>query len=201
MRTMRASLISILLFAFWLVPMHTMASTLFTASLDGSQEVPVDTGSTATGFATLELNAAQTRLEISLQLTGLDLDGSRTPADVTDDVVGLHIHSAPVGANGPVVFGFINPNSDLNGDLVIDAIAGTVVSAWDLTEGNGTSLTSQLPALFNDGLYFNVHTVTYPPGEIRGQITKVPAPSVLALFALGFVGIGLVARSRRRICT
>ena len=201
MRTMRTSLIPILLFAFWLLPLHTMASTLFTASLDGSQEVPGDTGSTATGFATLELNAAQTRLEISLQLTGLDLDGSQTPADAGDDVVGLHIHSAPVGDNGPVGFGFISPDSDLDGDLVIGAIAGTVVSAWDLNEGNGTTLASQLPALFNEGLYFNVHTVAFRPGEIRGQITRVPTPSVLALFALGFIGIGAVARSRRRIST
>ena len=92
-------------------------------------------------------------------------------------------------------------DSDLNGDLVIDAIAGTVVSAWDLNEGNGTTLASQLPALFNEGLYFNVHTVAFRPGEIRGQITRVPTPSVLALFALGFIGIGAVARSRRRIST
>src|SRR5690606_34486374 len=100
--------------------------------------------------------------------------------------------------NGPVVFGFIGPNSDTNGDLVIDPVAGTIFSAWDLLEGNGTTLAAQLDGLLNAGLYLNVHTNAFPAGEIRGQILRVaqvPAPSVLGLTVIGLLGL-LLARQR-----
>ena len=162
------------------------AVTIFQASLDGSQEV-IPNSSTATGFATLSLNDARSRLEISVALTGVDLDGLQTPGSTDDDVVGMHIHRGAAGTNGPVVFGFINPNSDTNGDLVVDAIAGTVVSGWDLTEGNGTTLADELANLLDGGLYFNVHTTAIPSGEIRGQILQIPSPATFSLLLLGFL--------------
>jgi hypothetical protein len=85
--------------------------------------------------------------------------------------------------NGGVVFGFISPNNDTNGDLMIDPVAGTVSSAWDLSEGNGTTLGAQLVNLFNEGLYINFHTVANGGGEIRGQIIPEPATGLLLLLA------------------
>lgn len=169
------------------------AAFVFTAELSGAQEVPPVVTS-AFGSATLWLNDTMDRLEIQVSLAGLDLDGTQTP-DTDDNVTGLHIHAAPAGINGGVVFGLISPFSDTNGDLVIDALAGTVISAWDLTEGNGTTLDAQLPALFSEGLYLNVHTVAFPGGEIRGQIAAVPLPATSLLFAGGVAGLW---RSRRR---
>jgi hypothetical protein len=167
----------------------------FQAFLDGSQET-TPTPSAATGLASLILNDAQDRLWITLSLTLLDLDGNQTPGNPDDDVTGLHIHNAPPGTNGGVVFGFINPNNDTNGDLVIDAAAGTVTSAWDLSEGNSTTLSAQLPDLFAGNLYFNVHTPAYPPGEIRGQIA-LPVPAAAALIPLGLVPLAAVTRRRQ----
>jgi hypothetical protein len=167
----------------------------FQAFLDGSQET-TPTPSAATGLASLILNDAQNRLWITLSLTLLDLDGNQTPSNSDDNVTGLHIHNAPPGTNGGVVFGFISPNNDANGDLVIDAAAGTVTSAWDLNEGNGTTLSAQLPDLFAGNLYFNVHTPAYPPGEIRGQIT-VPVPAAAALIPFGLLPLAALAHCRR----
>ncbi len=175
---------------------EAQAISMFQAMLTGDQEVP-SVATSASGFASLALDDAQTRLEITLQLFGLDLDGLQTPGDPSDNVTGLHIHRAPAGANGPIVFGLIFPNSDLNGDLVIDAAAGTVTSAWDLNEGNNTTLAAELPNLFADGLYLNVHTVTHPSGEIRGQITAVvPEPATVILMGLGLVGLGVAGRRK-----
>lgn len=159
----------------------------YVATLSGAQEVPgVVTG--ASGSATLTLNAAQDTLTYNITLVGVDLDGMQTPMDATDDVIAMHIHAAPAGINGGVVFGLINPGHDLD-DLVIDAAAGTVSGAWEATDNNGNAtLASQLAALNADGLYFNVHTVANQGGEIRGQIIRpliaVPAASKTGLIAL-----------------
>ena len=182
-----------------LVPLESKAVTLFSANFSGEQENPPVTSS-ASGTAQLSLNDAMDRLEINIQLFGLDLDGNQTP-DGDDDVVALHIHRAPVGSNGPVVFGLISPNNDTSvpPDLMIDPVAGTLFSAWDLTEGNNTTLADELVNLFSSGLYFNVHTPGNPSGEIRGQIVPVPEPSthVATLGLALFIGsTGLLKGSR-----
>lgn len=171
-----------------------LAATFFQATLEGAQEVP-PVATSANGSASLTLNDAQTRLEINIQIDGLDLDGNQTPG-LNDDVTGAHIHTAPPGSNGGVVFGFIGPNSDLNGDLIINAASGTIFSAWDLSEGNGTTLGAQLTNLLNGNLYINVHTMAVPSGEIRGQIEVVPIPAAAWLFASGL--IGLIGTARRK---
>lgn len=138
------------------------------ADLSGDQEViepPVVTP--ASGSAVLELNPTQDRLTINIELVQLDLVGA-TPITVDDDVTGLHIHRAPAGSNGAVVFGMISPNNDLNGDLLIND--GIVLSAWDEGEGNGVTLSDEIANLLDENLYINVHTTAFPAGEIRGQI-------------------------------
>ena len=187
---MSKALFSIALSLFLLVAIPARAMPIFfEATLDGGQEVP-PSGSSASGTATLELNAAQDRLEIMIQLFGLDLDGAQT-LDPGDDMIAGHIHAAAMGVNGPVVFGFLSPDNDTNGDLLIDAVAGTIFTGWDLNEGNGTTLAAQLPALFSSGLYFNIHTVDHPPGAIRGQILprdpQVPAPATVLLLSTGLL--------------
>jgi len=152
---------------------------------------------TASGTASLLLNDAQNRLEINIQLFGLDLDGNQTPGTPADDVTGAHIHFALSGSNGAVVFGFISPSSDLNGDIVVDPVAGTIFSGWDLNEGNNTTLNDQLTNLFAGNLYINVHTVTNPGGEIRGQIQVVPIPAAFWLFGSGLLGLVGIARRKK----
>lgn len=146
------------------------AQSSFAATLSGAQQTPPN-ASTATGTATLILSAAQDRLTYTITLVGLDLDGLQTPADATDDVTNLHIHGAAPGVAGPVRFGMIAPGDDAD-DIVINGAAGTITGSWEETDALffGGTLSTYLADLLAGNLYINVHTVAFPPGEIRGQI-------------------------------
>ena len=149
------------------------AVSQFAATLQGTQEAPPVT-TTASGTLSATLNEAQDRLQIIIQTSGLDLDGNQSPGDPDDNVTGGHIHRGPQGANGPIVFGFIGISNDADGDLAINPSTGQIAVEWDAAEGNGTNLTTELPNLYADGLYVNLHTAGHPGGEIRGQILLLP---------------------------
>lgn len=117
-------------------------STPFTATLNGGQEVPA-TSSTATGTASVSLNAAKTQALVSIDWTGL-----------TGNASAAHVHSATAGTNGPIICD-LSPAAAASGS-VVDKLC-------PLTAPQATALES-------DGLYINVHSAMFPDGEIRGQL-------------------------------
>ena len=178
-------------------PAHAVTS--FTAIIENEQEVanpPVpEQGSGGTGV--FELNDAMTALSFDITLFGLDIDGLQTPNNPNDNATRFHIHNAPAGANGGIVFGMKDPNHDVD-DLVINPVTGRITGVWDGTEGNGTTLAAQIPNLLANRLYFNVHTPDHPGGEVRGQILVVPEPTSLTLAAGPIVALLLARRHRMR---
>ncbi|MEX0800911.1 MAG: CHRD domain-containing protein [Dehalococcoidia bacterium] len=119
------------------------ASSLFRAELDGAQEVP-PTASPATGTATVVLNDAETMASITLAFTASELLSPQIDA---------HIHGpAAPGVDGPIVF-------------PLPTQGGFVGLPWPLTPADVANLKAGL-------LYINVHTVTNPGGEIRGQLLE-----------------------------
>lgn len=189
----------LLALALW--PCASMAHTVrYVATLTGDQQTP-GVVTAASGFATLELNEAHDTLSMFVSIHGLDFVGA-TP-NPNDDVLAMHIHRGAPGTPGPVVFGLIGPNHDLDGDLATlfdpAGLGGALSSAWDGAEGNGTTLAAELDNLANGMLYFNVHTPGNPGGEIRGQIVAAsPVPVPAAAWLLGSALLGLAGRWRRQ---
>jgi hypothetical protein len=64
--------------------------------------------------------------------------------------------------------------------------------------GTAVDTAGEINALFAGGLYVNIHTLEFPGGEIRGQLTPVPEPETYAMIAgAGLVGFGVFRRFRR----
>jgi CHRD domain/Bacterial Ig-like domain len=117
--------------------------TVLIVPMSGDEEVgPVATAARATAAITLNPAFPTGDIVVHVNTAGLD------------DAIGAHVHQAPLGANGPVLFGLNQDPNDpthwLSDNAVLDA-AGI--------------------AAFNAGeLYVNVHTPANPDGEVRGQI-------------------------------
>lgn len=141
----------------------TEGKEFFQADLSGDNEVPArSTGASgACGFA----------------LTGTRVDFSFFTRGLSGPVVGAHIHIGPAGANGPVRVPFIGPN--LAGTSTVTPFAApengilmeNSFGASDVT--GGLSLDDVLSAMRSGNAYCNVHTTSFPGGEIRGQIRSI----------------------------
>ncbi|MEX2138533.1 MAG: CHRD domain-containing protein [Pirellulales bacterium] len=196
-----------------LVSSVVSAQTVFTANITNSQEpgniMPTTSAGaprTSSGTATFTLSPAMDSLSFTATVVGIDFTGAQTPTEPNDNLAAAHIHASsdPLfmpPTNAGVVWGFFGApfNETAPNDQVITLLpagAGATISGkWDLTEGNGTTLTAQLPNIFAGRAYINFHTAQFPGGEIRGAI--IPEPSTIALIGFGFVALGMMVRKRR----
>lgn len=121
---------------------RSVDAVAFTA--DAAQEVP-PTDSTATGQCTADL---------ADDATSLFVNCTHNVVNTTN----VHLHDAPPGVDGPVVFDFPSSNPF----------------------SGAAPLTPRLVADFAAGfLYVNIHSADYAEGEIRGQVLgPAPAPAI-----------------------
>jgi hypothetical protein len=136
------------------------AKSVFTARLSGDEEVadpPVETS--ARGTAIFKLSKDGESLSYRLTVSNID------------QVTMAHIHKAPVGVNGPAVAWLLDVRDEPTGQ-VNGVLASGTITADDLVEPlAGQPLSDLISDLRQGNLYVNVHTLDYPAGEIRGQIS------------------------------
>lgn len=113
--------------------------------LSGTQEVPPVAGN-ASGGAFFQLDPTVGTLSYAISVTNIV---SATAA---------HIHLAPVGENGGVVFGLYS------------AASGSTLDGTNPLGGLIHLNSKNLVDLLSGYYYVNIHTVANPSGEIRGQI-------------------------------
>ena len=146
------------------------AQWTFQANLSGFGENPPN-GSPGTGFGTVVLNASQTQITVDESWSGL-----------TAPATASHIHGpGGAGTNASVLFPFSG---------VPAATAGSI------PEQTFSITPTQVGYLFDGYLYMNVHTSTFPGGEIRAQLLLVPEPTTAALVLAGSLGTWIWRRKR-----
>ncbi|MDJ0691432.1 MAG: CHRD domain-containing protein [Xenococcaceae cyanobacterium MO_188.B32] len=198
--------------------MPTIAATLFESNLNSAQEVDPGglTNSSATGFSSLELIEESGIFSLNYSLTvSSDLNfepvvNGTLPSN-DNDVTRLHIHNEASGFNGPIVFGIFDPNDDNDPIVTFNPDGTTTISGvWDPDEGS-EPLSNFVPQLLaadpgeDVDLYWNLHTVADPAGEIRGQIVAVAAPETRVPEPSSSIGLilsistGLLLRQRQKL--
>jgi uncharacterized protein with beta-barrel porin domain len=122
------------------------AGTLWIGNLNQAQENP-PTGVPYTGTGFLILNDAETSAVVTVT--------HNVPAAIVTDG---HIHRAPIGVNGPVIFPFPRVNG-------VAGVSPVGPLTWAIPSTEVVNLKAE-------GLYFNIHTQQNPGGAIRGQIVR-----------------------------
>lgn len=121
-------------------------STIVRADPKGKNEVPPN-ASSATGRLVGLLSPNESRLDFALQTEGLI------------NITAAHFHDGPKGVNGPVI-------KNIN----IDASTGAAIGSWTTTDLIQPLTPAIVSKLKSCGIYINVHTATFPGGEIRAQV-------------------------------
>jgi len=133
----------------------------YVAELRSTNEVPAN-ASAAAGRVVLLVSRDASYAEYSVEQGGL-----------SGGIRGGHFHRAAAGVNGPIVLSFffdastgaaINTPTPGTTDLELSGSIGRTI--------NKTQLDTILADLRAGNLYANIHTPSFPGGEIRGQLVK-----------------------------
>jgi hypothetical protein len=194
-RTLLAAASAIAISIVLLTPRAYADTITFTATLSGATEVP-PTASAGTGSATVILDTTAQTLLVNVAFSGL-----------TGTTTASHIHcclaspfqaaNAGVATQTPT---FVNLPLGVTSGSFSQLLDLTLASSYNpafITAQGGTVAGAEaalIAGMENGESYLNIHTTSFPGGEIRGFLTPTPEPNSILL-----LGSGLVAFASTRL--
>jgi hypothetical protein len=185
--------------AFLFVGLANAAPVSFTAVLSGPAEAPPN-ASPGAGAASIVFDLAAHTLSVSVTFSGLQ--GTTTASHIHCCTATPFTGTAGVATETPTFGGFPLGVSAGTYNNLFDMTLLSSFSAAFVTANGGTAATAE-QALFNGAQagrsYLNVHSSSFPGGEIRGflQPSAVPLPGSMLLFSLGLAGLVGLRQYRR----
>ncbi|MFM8330677.1 MAG: CHRD domain-containing protein [Candidatus Methylumidiphilus sp.] len=171
---------------------------IFLVTLNGSSEAPANV-SPGIGDATVTFDLDLVTMRVEATFSGL-----------TGNVSASHIHCCTANP-GAATAGVASQTPSFTG-FPTGVTAGTYDHTFDLTQAgsynaafitnNGGTVSTALNALLAGAAtgkaYLNIHTSTFPGGEIRGFLTPAPVPVPAAVWLMGSALVGLLGLRRKR---
>ena len=168
----------------------------YSVVISGAAEAPPNTSpGTGSGLVTVDVDLATMRVEASFS----DLMGNVSAAHIQCCTADPGTGTAGVATPTPTFPGF--PSGVTAGvyDMSFDLSAASSYNPAFVT-ANGGSISAAMNALLagidTGRAYLNIHTSSFPGGEIRGFPQLVPEPST---WCLVLIGLGVTALWRRRL--
>jgi hypothetical protein len=134
-------------------------SVIMTTTLTGGEETPAIVLSGA--VATAEVAVDPTAQELAVTMRVFNLPSGSTAS---------HIHIGPKGASGPVVIDF-PIGTGRTGDFTLTFRVHDGPAFHARPEIGINTFADALQAIAGGNAYVNIHTSTFPGGEIRGQLS------------------------------
>lgn len=173
------------------------APVTFTAQLSGAAE-DVPNNSTGTGSAVVTLDTAAHTLGVNVTFS--NLLGTTAAAHIHCCTAAPSVGAAPVATQVPTFLSFPLGVTSGTYTSTFDTLLTSTYNPAFITSNAGSTAAAEAALLagMTAGLsYLNIHTSTFPNGEIRGFLTPVAVPEPASLSILGF-GVAGLAFARRR---
>lgn len=175
--------------------------SVYEAPLLGTSETPPN-ASPATGFARVTIDFDLFTMRVEATFSGLT--GTTTAAHIHCCTAVANTGNVGVATQLPSFVGFplgaTSGSYDHTFDMSLDSSYNQNAGGFLANNGNSaaTAFNTLVAGLDAGKAYLNIHTSTFPGGEIRALLTPVPEPETYALMLAGLVAVGAATWRQRR---